>query len=219
MTVIVGVVVAHLHTAEMQNLIDRLNETRTANERCKSAHLIARQRAVESEIARSEAEFRHANTLADALMNGQELPKKPSQLSSLQTSDDLADSALAIIERRAELAAGAQAGAAAELVEASLSALANDRHAASREAMVTMIAPFKILIAALGRPAAVNVVTELMNMAWTDDSMTAVTAIADLAPEVQNPRGMWEVRSAEMRVTPTTAEIAALCESHLNEDV
>ena len=190
--------------------LDRLTLARSENLRMKAALELARQRAADSEIARQDAEQRHANTVADAMLAGDKTPSKPASLSAIQSADDSADAALAIIEARAKSAQGELDGAAYRLVEDAITDLAQRRAIASRQALRDLIAPITALVASIGLNGARYAAAELVSRPFMDSSGDEITKLAELVPEVGQIRAMFDIKAGEEHTVPSPADIGAL---------
>jgi hypothetical protein len=197
--------------------LDRLTAARADLQRMRTALELARQRAADAETARQEAEQKHANTVADALLASDKTPSKPAALSAIQSADDSADAALAVIESRVRSAEGELQNAAHCLVEDSINTLAQSRASESREALKALVAPFEALIAAVGLNGARYAATEMLGRPFKDDSADAITKIVELVPEAQHIRQAWDIRCAEVHVLPSPDEIATLVDEARKE--
>ena len=199
--------------------LDRLNLARTENQRMQSALVLAKQRAMDTENARQEAELAHANLVANALLDGGKTPVKPASLSAIQSADESADAALAIIEARAKSAEGELQNAASDAVIFAVTELGKLRALESRAALEALIMPFRSLIAAVGINAARYAVAELISRPHADRSNDAISEIVQLVPEASQIRQLADIKFAEEHVTPSPSEIAEMVINFKNTEI
>ena len=178
-------------------------------DRLKEAVTRATARAAEAEIARANAEEKHAALVADALMEDRATPSKPATLSAVQAADDSADAACELLNRRLLASEGAVHGAAAAHLEAGMKLIIDDQVHAGTDALARMVKAAADLNAARGIGHMRNAMELISQRTWDDGlHLVAVQGLAAEVPQISQVVGMYGIRIAEA-VKPITAEAVA----------
>lgn len=158
----------------------------------------ATARAAEAELARADAEERHANVVADALLDDKPTPAKPAALSAVQAADDSADAALELLNRRLLAAEGMAHGASTAHVDATLEIIISDQVKAGTDALSRLVQAASGLNSARGTNH-LRSALELVGLHnWTDGlGLSAVRTLASEVPMIPSVIGLYEVRIAE----------------------
>ena len=179
-------------TDQLPEPLTPLQAARVSRDRLALALATAQSRAVLTERQRAEAEEAHASTVADALCSGQKTPVKPATLSALQSADDAADAALAIIEARLATASGEVQSLAHEAALAVVRSHAERAVAMAHDGRHQVVAGFARLVAGAGVAHARLIAEDILSWnQWPDDTrQRAVAAVRDEVPELASVAGL-----------------------------